>query len=226
MLSRLVTGGWVACCALALATGGAFAQEKKVDEKPAAKPPAVKDAPKADKGKEDDHGKMGGEDQEKMMAAYKDAAKLAKEHEILKQLAGKWKTEFKNFEGPEPTISSGTCECKLILDGRWLVSDEQGTMMNEPFSGHGMLGYDTNKKKFISVWTDSMGTGVMMSEGTIDAAGKVITFNGSWDDPVMKMTHNVRMVSTMDSPTKHTFEMFEKTPDSKEMKMMQVTYTR
>ena len=50
-------------------------------------------------------------------------------------------------------------------------------MMGTPFTGHGMTGYDNVTGKYWSTWTDSMSTGIMVSEGSCDAEG-VCTFIG------------------------------------------------
>jgi hypothetical protein len=230
MKSRVVLGGWVTVCAMALATSGLLAQEKKGEEKPPTKGPAGKEGTKGDTkksegDKEDPHAGMGAGHEEEMRA-WMEAAKLTKEHDLLKQLAGKWKTECKDLTmGPEPVVSTGTSEGRLILGDRWLVSDYQSTMMDMPFEGHGMLGYDTLKKKYISTWSDNMGTGIMVSEGTANASGNEITLTGSWDDPMGKK-HSARMIFTIVNPTKHTFVMFDKEAGGPEKKVMEITYTK
>ena len=55
------------------------------------------------------------------------------------------------------------------LDGRVLIEEVTSSMMGMPFTGHGMTGYDNVTGKYWSTWTDSMSTGLMVSEGTCDA---------------------------------------------------------
>ena len=45
-----------------------------------------------------------------------------------------------------------------------------------PFEGMGIVGYDNLLKKFVSVWIDNMGTGLMPGTGTYDAATKTYTY--------------------------------------------------
>jgi hypothetical protein len=71
-----------------------------------------------------------------------------------------------------------------------------------------------------------MSTGVMVSEGTCDAAGKNCTFTGSYNDPVKQGPATMRMVSRWTSPTTETFEMYGPGPDGTEMKMMELAYTK
>jgi hypothetical protein len=98
-------------------------------------------------------------------------------------------------------------------------------MMGESFTGIGVTGYDNQKKKYVSSWMDSMGTGLYMFEGTGSPDGKEITFLGGWDDP-MEGPMKVRAVSKFVSDNSHIFEMYGTGKSGKEVKMMEITYTR
>ena len=113
----------------------------------------------------------------------------------------------------------------MILDGRVLVEDISSSMMGQPFTGHGMHGYDNTSGKYWGTWNDSMSTGVMISEGTCDAQ-HACTFTGSWIDPVKKETVTSRMTTRWTGPTTEIFEMYGPGPDGKETKMMEITYTK
>jgi hypothetical protein len=125
-----------------------------------------------------------------------------------------------------PEVSSGTHTSKLILGDRWLVGDYSGTFDGKSFEGFGMWGYDTQKQKFINVWADNFSTSAMVSEGTADPTGKIITFKCAYDCPIQKRNVKMRMVTTIKSPNEHVFEMYQDTPDGKEFKAMEITYTK
>jgi hypothetical protein len=72
---------------------------------------------------------------------------------------------------------------------------------------------------------DSMSTGMMTSEGTCDAKN-ACAFTGSWNDPITKGPYKVRMTTRWTSPTTEVFEMYGTGKDGKEMKMMEITYTK
>ena len=101
----------------------------------------------------------------------------------------------------------GTATRKMALDGRVLIEEVYSTMMGTPFTGHGMTGFDNVTGKYWSTWTDSMSTGLMISEGTCDAQQNC-TFTGSWNDPIKKGPVNSRMTSRWTSPTTEIFEMY------------------
>jgi hypothetical protein len=117
-------------------------------------------------------------------------------------------------------------KAKAILGDRWIMEEFEGQMMGGPFGGLGITGYDNVKKKYVNIWMDTMGTGAMISEGTADAAGKIITYIGTYEDPATNKTKTYRSISKFVSDSKHTFEMYDKTPEGKEFKCLDIVYTR
>ena len=78
------------------------------------------------------------------------------EFDVLKADVGTWDVEIKTWAGPgDPTVSKGT-ETNRMLGDFWLVVDFQGNMMGMDFTGHGVYGYDVQKKHYIGTWIDSM----------------------------------------------------------------------
>jgi hypothetical protein len=190
---------------------------KEPTKKPAAKPAATAAAAAPSK--------MTAE-QAAMMAAYQKAGTPGEQHARLKAMEGDYDLAIKSWEGPgEPTVEKGTASRKMMLGDRVLAEHVDSQMHGQPFTGHGMSGYDNVSGKHWSTWNDSMGTGVMVSEGTCDAAG-ACTFQGSWNDAVTKGKVNARMTTRWTSPDVEVFEMYAPGPDGKEAKMMEITYTR
>ncbi len=161
------------------------------------------------------------------MEAYEKAGTPGAQHKTLAATAGTYDAKVKNWQeaGQPPSEETGTSTRTMALDGRVLMEEFKGTMMGTPFTGHGMQGYDNVTGKHWSTWIDSMSTGLMVSEGTCDAKN-VCTFTGTWNDPVTKKAKKSRMVSRWTSPTVEVFEMYGPGHDGKEMKMMEITYTK
>jgi len=113
----------------------------------------------------------------------------------------------------------------MMLSGRVLVEEFSGSMMGQPFTGYSMRGYDNVTGEYWSTWNDSVSTGIMVSKGSCDEKG-TCTFTGSWNDPVRKTEVTARMITRQKSPTTEIFEMFGPGKDGKEMKMMEITYTK
>src|SRR5262245_9569747 len=83
------------------------------------------------------------------------------EHKKLKDLEGTWDAVMKMGD----MESKGTMVYKMELGGLWLVGDFQGDFGGQKFSGRGLDGYDPIRKKYVSVWVDSMSTSPMFTEG-------------------------------------------------------------
>ncbi|MGH9464428.1 MAG: DUF1579 domain-containing protein [Thermoanaerobaculia bacterium] len=166
-------------------------------------------------------------EQQAMMEAYQAAGAPGAPHQAMAAMAGNYTTAVKSWHEPngEPMEESGTVTRTMVLDGRVMVEDFHGTMMGTPFTGHGMMGYDNVSGKHWSIWTDSMSTGVMVSQGSCDEEGSC-TFSGTWNDPIAKGPVTARLTTRWTSPTTQIFEMHGPGPDGAEMKMMEITYTK
>ncbi len=159
------------------------------------------------------------------MAAWAAAAQPGPEHQQLKQhFEGTWDAEVKSNFGGTEEVTTGTSMNKLVLGGRILVQHYKGTAMGMPFEGMGTTGYDNMTKKYFGSWMDTMGTGMMVTEGTWDPDTQTYTFTGEMPMPG-GMSSKVREVVKVISNDKNTFEMFME-QGGNEMKVMTITYTR
>lgn len=166
--------------------------------------------------------------QQEMMEVWMKLARPGEPHKLLQPLVGTFSAEVTTWEGPgaTPQKSSATSENTWVLGGRFVHQVVKGSFAGEPFEGIGYLGYDNYKKAYVGVWMDSMGTGVMMSEGTVDASGKVFTFTAEMDDPVSGKTLAFRETLRVLEGGKLVTEMFVTGPDGNEFKNMEIVYTR
>ena len=166
-------------------------------------------------------------DMQAMMEAYAKLATPGEPHKQLASLAGSWTTKTKEWmePGKPPTESAGSAEMKTLLDGRFLQQEFTGDMMGHPYSGIGTTGYDNLRKRYVSTWIDSMGTGVFVMEGTASPDGKTITLKGQHAElGGGQMSH--RAVWKIVDANSQTFDMYGTHHGGKEMKMMEITYTR
>lgn len=166
-------------------------------------------------------------DEKAMMKLWKQAATPGEPHKQFAALAGSWTTQTKEWMDPgkPPTESAGTAEMKMLLDGRFLYQEYHGQMMGQPFNGIGIDAYDNIRKKYVTAWIDTMGTGIFIMEGTASPDGKTITLKGSHPEPGGgQMSH--RAIWTLIDADHQTFDMYGSHHGQKETKMMEITYTR
>jgi hypothetical protein len=166
-------------------------------------------------------------DKDAMMELWKQLATPGEPHKMLASLAGSWTTKAKEWmePGKPATESEGTAEIKTLMDGRFIYQEYRGTMMGQSYSGIGIDGYDNMKKKYVTAWMDSMGTGLFIMEGTAGADGRTITLKGSHPEPGGGQMHHRAVWKIADSNTQ-TFEMYGTHHGQKESKVLEITYTR
>jgi hypothetical protein len=166
-------------------------------------------------------------EQQAEMELYMKAGTPGPQHQALAATAGSYELKIKSWHEPGgPAIEEGgTATRSMVLDGRVMVEEVTSSMMGMTFSGRGMTGYDNVSGKYWSTWTDSMSTGIMVSEGTCDDQQNC-SFTGSWNDPVKQGPVTARMTSRWIDANTEIFEMYGPDKDGKEIKMMEITYLK
>jgi hypothetical protein len=165
--------------------------------------------------------------QQAEMEAYMNAGTPGAPHQALASSVGSYDLLIKSWHEPGgPAMEeTGTAIRTMGLDGRVLMEEVTSSMMGMPFTGQLMMGYDNVTGKYWSTWTDSMSTGLMVSEGTCDDQ-QVCSLTGSWKDHITKGPVTMRMTTRWTSPTTQVFEMYGPGKDGNEMKRMEMTYTK
>ena len=161
------------------------------------------------------------------MQAYQRAATPGPAHAGLAMTVGDYTVSIKSWSTPgaEPTVDTGTATRRMLLDGRVVAEELHASMGGQAFNGFGLTGFDNVSGKYWSTWNDSMNTGLTVAEGSCTAQA-TCSFIGHWNDAVTKQQASARMELRWTSPAVEVFEMFGAGPDGKEMKMMEITYTK
>jgi hypothetical protein len=164
---------------------------------------------------------------QEIMEIYTKVGTPGEPHKLLAKLEGSWLTRSKGWVEPDkpPRESAGTCEQKMILDGRYLQQTYTGDMMGMPFTGISFMGYNNHTKQYESTWIDTMSTALYKFEGTIGRDKKTITQECRYDDPV-RGPAVWRTVTRIKDDNTIEFEMFLTPRGRKEEKMMEMTISR
>ena len=164
------------------------------------------------------------------MKAFMTAATPSKMHAYLVKDVGVW--EGKNTmwmsPGAEPLQSKSTTTITPLLDGRFIKLEVAGEMPGMgPYNGYAITGYDNVAQKFTSTWVDNHGTGMSIGEGEVSSDGKTMTWNYTFNCPIVKKPVVMRHVETVTGPNTKTLEMFGADPKSgKDFKMMRIETTK
>ena len=207
---------WILLPALVLALASPAAGQTPADVKQWSAQP--KPTPKLDVA-------PGPEETAKAWSAF---AAPGERHARLAKLAGKWTTKTKSWTEPgkPPEETTGSCDFRMVLGGRYLEQRFEGSMMGQPFSGIGYTGYDNVKRKYEAYWIDTAGTGMLVMTGSRDKSGRKTVYTGSMIDPASGKPVAIRSVDTEVDADNLLFEMWTSGPDGKLSKSMEMSYTR
>jgi len=147
-------------------------------------------------------------------------------HKKLEPLVGKFTVKSKSWMDPAkpPEESTGSSERKWIMAGRYIEEHYQGTYGGQPFTGMGVQGYDNVTKRYFGTWMDSGSTSMTMARGAM--SGNAIKYQGMMSDPVSGKEVPYTMLTTISGNDSHKVEMWGPGPGGKDMKWMELVYTR
>lgn len=150
------------------------------------------------------------------------------EHQWLQQFVGNWQSQTEaTYEPGKPAETSTGTETVKALGGFWITNEVKGTMMAKPFTGVMSLGYDNDKKKYVSTWMDSMTGKLWEYEGKVDPTGKVLTLETEGECP-MNPGKMMKFKETLEIKDKNhkVFTSYMQGDDGNWMKTMTSTATR
>ncbi|HRF16750.1 MAG TPA: DUF1579 domain-containing protein [Chitinophagaceae bacterium] len=167
--------------------------------------------------------------QAEMMKAWQDFATPGPEHSWMNGHAGTWVCDsVAQWMDPAqpPTYSKATDVVTVAMNGLYQMSDFSSNMMGMEMKGHGIMGFDKMKKKFVLSWIDNLGSGIVRMEGTYDESSKTLTMTGKQSDPGMKKETDMRQVMKFHEDDSYTMTMYGTGHDGKEAKFMEGAFKR
>ena len=103
------------------------------------------------------------------------------DHDVLDNLWGKWQYAVKIGDASdEPLLLDA--DYRWALGGRFLVGSYDGYVDGGLFQAREILGYDSFRGEYRSVWVDNNTTAFTLSTGVYDARAKTLTFKGVQDN--------------------------------------------
>lgn len=165
----------------------------------------------------------------KMMEAFKKMATPSEGHKVFADMTGKWTYTSKMWMTPDakPEEMKGTTTAKLIMGDRFLQQEVKGKHMGQPFTGMAIMGYNNMKNAYETIWIDNMSTGMAQGQGTFDTAAKTIKEEGKYSCPMTNQAdRSYRAETRFIDKNSYVYEMYNKGPDGKEFKTMEMTYKR
>ncbi len=162
------------------------------------------------------------------MAAWMASSTPGEMHAMLAKSNGEWEGDVTHWMDPAAPAqkSKSTATNKMVLGGRFQMSEHTGCFGGMPFEGISFVGYDNARKIITSSWMDNMGTMVMNLEGTWDEANKTVHLSGKCTNPMDGKMMNIREDFTLVDDNTQKIVMYGPDMKGKEFKTMEIVYTR
>jgi len=149
-------------------------------------------------------------------------------HRFLNYFVGDWDVAVTmTHPGSPPMETQATASIAWDLDGRFLKESFEGEFMGQPFAGVSYIGYDNFKSRYVSIWMDSMSTGMTTSTGYQSLDGTELTFFGEMDEPALDLhDRTVKTITRAETQDRWTFEIHDLHIPDPNSKVMTMVYTR
>ncbi len=147
---------------------------------------------------------------------------LTPEHRVLEKDVGAWDARVViRLPGQPESVTAGEMHARLVAGGRWLVSD----FSNETgFAGHGLVGWDPVRRRYVGFWADSASPCLHELEGEWDAGRRAMTMQARTTMPGGQALV-MRQVTESIADDRQVFRSFMPTP-SGEHEIMTIEYSR
>lgn len=148
--------------------------------------------------------------------------------ELLASTVGDWRLTIRVWSSPEsePSESVGTASGRWILGERFVETTYRGEVMERPFEGLRIEGYEKASEEYVSTWRDNFGSYTLVFRGRCPDPCRVRTLLASFLDPVSSQTLRIKGVTTVTGADSYSYESFVVTPAGAEFKNMELVAQR
>ena len=150
------------------------------------------------------------------------------EHKRLQANVGDWDADISIWmQDPdaEPMKSKGV-ETVKMFGQLWNVTDFEYEYMGAPAQGHGLMGFDPSKKKYVGTWHESGSPYPSTMEGEYNEETKKFTFLMKGRD-ASGNEQDMKMITWHTDKNHRTFQMYIKMPGSEDfVRTLEIKYTK
>ena len=171
---------------------------------------------------------MSPQDMAAMMEKAKAVTSPGEHHKLLERFLGDWDIEMRVFMGSqsmEPT--KGSCTIEWLMEGRWIVTRSECSMLGRPFEAFSIMGYDNFKQSYVATDVSTIDTAMRRAEGDLDPGGKTLILYGTLDE-YLTGEHDkmVKLVYRFKSDNEMLMEIHDLPIGEHNTKVVEISYTR
>lgn len=166
--------------------------------------------------------------EQEMAKKWQEFADPGENHKHLRYFVGDWQSVQKTWTGPgrDPIISKQQITVRSVFGGRFIESHIREQADGELYEIKVVVGFDNYRKEFVSVAYNNSATIFYINRGQLDESGKVRIDTGSRDNIFTGVQYRIKAVTTIVDEDKYTYELYNVSAAGKEIKTMEVVYSR
>lgn len=151
------------------------------------------------------------------MAKIATLGELSGEHRRLKTLLGTWNIERREWRAvgqPEPAVTTGTCENKAILGGRYVQMSARWKLSKRFVESMTLVGFDRRSEEYSLVSLDSNRTWFDNARGTWKSATRNIAFETTDVNAMTQTSTEMTFLLDLSSSQRWKLTVYEAKPRS------------
>jgi len=170
------------------------------------------------------------EEQKRMMELWKKYTFPCEQHKHIEYFVGEWQSIIKTWPEPgkEPNVRTQEIKVESFFDGRFTRAHikTEASDLGMLFETIVINGYDNYKQEFFSITLSKQRTDYYLTTGKLDETGKTRTDTAVRTDIFTGEQYRVKAITNIINQDKYTYEYYRIDPAGKEVKEMEITYTR
>lgn len=144
-------------------------------------------------------------------------------HEAMAARVGKWKVTTEHAEMFGGQIHVGECTMRMILDGKFMISEGTSNMMGQDCETYGVYSYDSLTEEYVAYNLNSIYTCPCEVRGKMRGDG-VIEYVGTMKDAMTPDGRQYRVEESEQSADQFTIDIFD--GGEQEFKVLSMKFER
>ena len=139
---------------------------------------------------------------------------------------GAWTYSMTSTMDGMTMTGTGSSSSRMILGGRFIMMEAEGTMMGMNVKSITIMGYDNALEKYTMIGLDELGTYYITAAGDYDPVTKVYTLDGTYEEPVLKKIQDYRFTMDLSDAALPVVKVLFENEQGGWDEIMSMTYSR
>ena len=158
---------------------------------------------------------------------YMAVSRPGAEHRWLEPLVGSWNVDLRwQGAGQAEIRTSGACENRWTLDGRFLMSESSAGEGPSRIEATTIYGFDSRRKAFFAIGLHNLATYSLQTSGSFDPVTQSFLLSGKERDEVTGSVLVYRELLKIEGPDRHVLRVYLDVRGRPPVRVLEAVFTR